>query len=154
MLLILISVNIKVQLTAWRRAIPEKLTGPQLVKKVPAFYGTSKVHYSIHKRPPPVPILSERNPGILILSSCLRLGLPSSLFSSGLSSKIQYAPLLYPIRATCPAPVILLDLITRNISQGLGHLLTSYINNEECNKLLVCRSSSTLMQNRSFCRHH
>ena len=52
-----------------------------------------KVHYRIHKCPPPVPILSQLDPvhtthptsciSILILSSHLRLGLPSGLFPSG-----------------------------------------------------------------------
>ena len=36
-------------LTPWSRFHLEKLTGFQPVKKSPAFYGTPKVHYRIHK---------------------------------------------------------------------------------------------------------
>ena len=78
-----------------------------------------KVHYHIHKCPPPVPILSHLDPihtphptswrSILILSTHLCLGLPSGLFPSGSPTKILYMPLLSLMRATCPAQPIILD---------------------------------------------
>jgi len=61
---------------------------------------------------------------ILILSSHLRLGLPSDLFPSGFPTNTLYTHLLSPIRATCPAHRILLDCITRTI---LGKQYSSMI---------------------------
>jgi len=53
---------------------------------------------------------------VMILSSHLRLNPPSGLFSSDFPTKTMYASLLSPIHTTCPAHLILFDLITRIIS--------------------------------------
>ena len=112
-------------LTAWSRVLLEKLIGSQLFKKFPAFYGsrrfnaafTSARHLSLSWATSTQSMPSHPTSWrlILILSSHLRLGLPSGLFPSRVPTKTLHRPLLSPIRATCPALPILLDLITRAI---------------------------------------
>ena len=120
-------------LTPRCRVLLEKLTGLQLVKKFPAFYGTRRFitaltsvrHLSLSWASP----IQSMHPhptswrSVLILSTHLRLGLPNGLFPSGFPTKTLYTPLSTPIRATCPAHLILLDFITRTI---LGETYKSF----------------------------
>ena len=96
-----------------------------------------KVHYLIHKCPSPAPILSQINPlhtphiplpedTSLILSSHLRLGLPSGLFSSGFPTKTLYTPFLSSIRATCPAHLIFLKEYLHHIINQEMHVSKMY----------------------------
>jgi len=112
-----------------------------------------KVLYRIYKNFPPVPILSQINPVhapyptscrfVFILSSHLDFGLPSGLLTSGLPTKFQYTPLLSPIPATCPAHLILLDLITCIIFGEKYIPLSSSL----CSRLHSPLTSSTLGPN-------
>jgi hypothetical protein len=139
-------------LTPWSRVLHEKLTGLQLVKKFPTFYGTrrfitaftrarqlSLFWASSIQSTPPHPT-SWRS--ILILSSHLRVGLPSDLFASGFPTNPVHNSSL-PIRATCPVHLILLDFITRTI---LGQEYRSW-SSSLCNYLHSPVTSSLLDPN-------
>ena len=92
--------------TPWSRALPGKLTGSQVDKKFPAFYGTRRFIIAFKsarylsllwansiQSTPPHPS-SWRS--ILIFSSHLSLCLPSGLFPSSFPTKTLYTLLLSP----------------------------------------------------------
>ena len=98
-------------LTQWSRVLLEKLTGSAASQEIPRILWNPKVHYLIHKCPPPVPILSQLHPVstpptswrfILILSFHLCLGLPNGLFPSGFPTITLCTPLPSPMRASAP----------------------------------------------------
>ena len=83
-------------LTPWCRVLLEKLTGLQVVKKFPAFHGTRRFitaltsvrHLSLSWASPIQSVYPHPTSwrSILILSTHLRLGLPSGLLPSGFST--------------------------------------------------------------------
>jgi hypothetical protein len=109
-------------LTPWSRVLLEKLTDLQLVKKLPVFYGTRRFITAFTSARHPslswansiqsIPLHPTSWRSVLILSSHLRLGLPSGLFPSCFPTKTLYTPLFFPVRATCAVHLVLFDFIT------------------------------------------
>ena len=100
---VLITYLLTYLLTPWCKVLLEKLTGLQLVKKFPAFHGTRRFitaltsvrHFSLSWASPIQSIYPHPTSwrSIYILSTHLRLGLPSGLFPSGFPTKTLYTPL-------------------------------------------------------------
>ena len=92
-------------LAPWCGVLLEKLTGLQLVKKFPAFHGTrrfitaltSVCHLSLSWASPIQSIYPHPTwRSVLILSTHLRLDLPSGVFPSGFPTKTLYTPPPHP----------------------------------------------------------
>jgi len=109
--------------TPGSRILLENVTGSQLVKKFPPFYLTLNFitvftsarnvfqFWATSVQSMPLYPTSWRCTSILF--SHPWQDLPSGPFPSGFSTRNLYTPLFFPIRATWPARLILLYLITR-----------------------------------------
>ena len=122
-------------------------------QEIPRISQNPKVHYRTHKRPPPVPILGQPNPVHIPTSHLLEIHpniihpfgprSPQWSPSLGFPTKTLYSPLCSPIRATCPAHLILLDFIYETPKQilrakravynfKLRHTVTAVISTTVC----------------------
>jgi len=119
-------------------------------QEIPRISRNPKVHYRNHKRPPIFSILGQPNPVHIPTSYLLEIR-PNIIHRSTPRSpqwspslrfphKTLYTPLSSPIRATCPANLILLDFITRTI---LGEQYRSF-SSSLCNLLHSPVTSSLL----------
>ena len=123
-------------LTSLCRVLLEQLTGLQLVKKFPAFHGTrmfitaltSHRHLSLSWASPIQSVYSHPTSwrSVVILSTHLRLGLPSGLFPSGFPTKTLHTPSPHPY-APHAQPISKLGEEYKPFSSSLCNLLHSLV---------------------------
>ena len=119
-------------------------------QEIPRISRNPKVHYRTHKRPPAVPILGQPNPVHIPTSHLLEIR-PNIIHPSkprspqwSLSLRFPHQDPIHhlssPIRATCPAHLILLDFITRTILgeeyKSLGSSLWNLLHSPVTSSLL------------------
>ena len=101
---------------------------------------------------PPTPIASK---SVLILSSHLRLGLPSCVDSSSFTMKILYAFLLSTIRDVCPTHLMRFDLITRIVfgeqCRSLSSSLCSLLHSPVTSPLLYSNIFLSTLFSKTLC---
>ena len=121
-------------------------------QEIPRISRNLKVHYCTHKGPPPVSILGQPNPVHIPTSHLLEIH-PNIIHPStsrspqwSLSLRFPHQDPIHlissPIRATCPAHLILLDFITRTILGEEPRWRSCYIIQLSCEIVRKVKKSS------------
>ena len=124
-------------LTPWSRVLPEKLTGSQLLKKFPAFYGTRRFitaftkarHLSLSwaRSIQYIPQHPTSWRSILILFSHLRLGLTSGLFPWGLRTETPMHLFCLPFVPHCDVWMHLSNRTVERVQSGCSNVQCRFV---------------------------